>query len=96
MENFNFEYNKYPLKRIRCIYNWNHKVDSKTTWEGYILVENCDGLLNIKGFEIDNMDSHIKGTPPHKRYICGKRAISYADKSLIFTTHFISKHKMSY
>ena len=76
---FNFDYYKEGLKKIKCYYTYHGKINPDyNCWEGYILVENTDGLLDIKGFEKDGMDRD------RLRYILGPRAVSYADKSLSF------------
>ena len=84
MEKFTFDYYKDSIKKIRCIYTYNDNVGENTCWEGYIITRNVDGVLNIEGYEIDKMDSLEKDGSLHKRYILGKRAISYADESLSF------------
>ena len=82
MELYNFDYYKDSIKKIKCIYTYNDIVEDDTSWEGYIFVENVDGVLDIEGYEIDKMDSS-----PNIRYIFGKRAISQADKSLTFNIY---------
>ena len=84
MEKFKFDYCKDSIKRIKCFYTYNNTVEENTSWEGYILVQNIDGVLNIEGYEKDNMDSLEKSGNPHLRYILGKKAISYAAESLVF------------
>ena len=84
MEKFTFDYYKDSIKRIKCIYTYNDNVDENTFWEGYIITRNVDGVLDIEGYEIDKMDSLERNGNFHKRYILGKRAISYADESLSF------------
>lgn len=83
MGKFNFEY-KDSIKKIRCIYTFNNKIGEDTSWEGYILVQNIDGILSIEGYENDSMDSLERNGNLHLRYILGNRAISYADESLVF------------
>lgn len=83
MEKFNFSY-KDSIKKIHCIYTDNDTVTTNNCWEGYILVKNIDGILNIEGYEIDKADSIEKNGNPHLRYILGNNAISYTNKSLIF------------
>ena len=83
MKLFNFDYNS-SVKRIRCIYTYDGIVSDNTYWEGYIITENVDGLLNIKGYERDGMDSLGRDGEPHLRYIFGNRAISYANETLSF------------
>ena len=84
MEKFKFDYYKDSIKKIKCIYNYNDNVGENTFWEGYIITRNIDGVLDIEGYEVDNMDSLEKDGSLHKRYILGKRSISYANESLSF------------
>ena len=84
MEKFNFDYYKDSIKKIKCIYTYNNTTGDDTFWEGYIFVQNVDGVLNIEGYEKDNMDSPERSGNAHLRYILGNRAISYADESLVF------------
>ena len=84
MEKFTFDYYEDSIKRIKCIYTYDDKVGKNTFWEGYIITRNVDGVLDIEGYEIDKMDSLERDGKSHKRYILGKRAISYADESLSF------------
>ena len=84
MENFVFNYCKDSIKKIKCVYTYKDEVDEKTSWEGYIFTENIDGILNIDGYEKDNMDSLEKNGDVHLRYIHGLRSISLADRHLSF------------
>lgn len=84
MDRFPFGCNN-SINAIRCIYTYyNGEVSEKTSWEGYIIIRNVDGVLDIEGYEIDKMDSLEQDGTAHKRYILGIRAISYADETLSF------------
>ena len=81
MEKNTFDNYKNSIKRIKCIYAYDgSEVDKNTFWDGYIVMQNVDGILNIEGYEIDKMDSLERDGNIHKRYILG----SYADGSLLF------------
>ena len=84
MEKFKFNYYDNSIKKIKCIYTYDGIVRNNSSWEGYIITQNVDGLLNIEGYEKDNMDSLERSGNPHLRYILGTRAISYANGTLIF------------
>lgn len=79
-----FIFDKDSIKKIKCIYTYDDKVDENTLWEGYIVTQNVDGVLNIEGYEIDKVDSLERDGSLHKRYILGKKAISNTDESLLF------------
>ena len=86
MADFNFSYTD-SIKRIKCIYTFNDKVDRQTSWEGYVIAENVDGLLNIEGIEQDGMSPKDDNGEPHFRYLLGTKAISHAHQSLIFEVY---------
>ena len=87
MGEFNFKYVGDSVKKIRCNYSLEGKVNDKTCWEGYILTTNIDGVLKIEGFERDKMDSPEADGKPHTRYILGEKAISMAKGTLRFTIY---------
>lgn len=82
MGKFNFDYYNETVKKIKCFYTFDGKINKDFFWEGYIVTKNIDGILDIEGYEKDSMDSL-----PHFRYIFGNKAISSADKSLIFVIY---------